>query len=111
MKQNILSNQVPLLLAYITRYIFGTDKLRPNAFEVRGINGSNTGVVHCQDLGVLSSWIKLISDNITGMMITYCFYQNGRCSNFDEREQSNLLCWQKSLSNLTTTCDATCFQV
>ena len=57
--------QVPLLLAYITRYIFGTDKLRPNAFEVRGINGSNTGVVHCQDLAVLSSWIKLISDYVT----------------------------------------------
>ena len=57
--------QIPLLLAYITRYIFGTDKLRPNAFEVRGINGSNTGVVQCHDLGVLSSWIKLISDYIT----------------------------------------------
>ena len=31
------------MMAYITRYIFGTDKLRPNAFEVRGMNGSNTG--------------------------------------------------------------------
>merc|ERR1712123_85748 len=28
---------VPLLMAYTTRYIFGTDKLRPNAFEVRGM--------------------------------------------------------------------------
>ena len=25
------------------RYIFGTDKLRPNAFEVRGMDGSSTG--------------------------------------------------------------------
>lgn len=55
---------VPLMMAYITRYIFGTDKLRPNAFEVRGMNGANTGVVHSNDLAVLSNWIKLISDNI-----------------------------------------------
>ena len=56
---------VPLLMAYITRYIFGTDKLRPNAFEVRGMNGSNTGVIQCSDLAVLSNWIKLISDYIS----------------------------------------------
>ena len=52
-------------MAYITRYIFGTDKLRPNAFEVRGMNGSNTGVIQCSDLAVLSNWIKLISDYIS----------------------------------------------
>jgi hypothetical protein len=51
-------------MAYITRYIFGTDKLRPNAFEVRGMNGANTGVIHSTDLAILSNWIKLISDNI-----------------------------------------------
>ena len=56
---------VPLLMAYITRYIFGTDKLRPNGFEVRGMNGSNTGVIQCSDLAVLSNWIKLISDYIS----------------------------------------------
>ena len=28
---------------YLFRYIFGTDKLRPNAFEVRGMDGSSTG--------------------------------------------------------------------
>ena len=30
----------------ISRYIFGTDKLRPNAFEVRGMDGSSTGTVY-----------------------------------------------------------------
>ncbi|KAF6212929.1 hypothetical protein GE061_010641 [Apolygus lucorum] len=58
---------VPLMMAYVTRYIFGTDKLRPNAFEVRGLNGSNTGVVHCDDAGVLSQWQKYITDNIMGL--------------------------------------------
>lgn len=55
------------MMAYITRYIFGTDKLRPNAFEVRGMNGSNTGVIHINDLAVLSHWIKLISDYIAAL--------------------------------------------
>lgn len=55
---------VPLLMAYTTRYIFGTDKLRPNAFEVRGMDGSNTGVVHNSDPSLLTHWIKLIGDYI-----------------------------------------------
>ncbi len=59
--------EVPLMMAYITRYIFGTDKLRPNAFEVRGMNGSHTGVIHINDLAVLSHWIRLISEYINGL--------------------------------------------
>ncbi|XP_075217924.1 syntrophin-like 2 isoform X2 [Lycorma delicatula] len=58
---------VPLMMAYVTRYIFGTDKLRPNAFEVRGLNGANTGVVHCDDAAILSQWLKYITDNIMGL--------------------------------------------
>ncbi|XP_039276665.1 gamma-1-syntrophin isoform X2 [Nilaparvata lugens] len=58
---------VPLMMAYVTRYIFGTDKLRPNAFEVRGLNGASTGVVHCDDAAILSQWLKFISDNILGL--------------------------------------------
>jgi hypothetical protein len=49
-------------MAYITRYIFGTDKLRANSFEVRGMNGSNTGVIHVPDLAVLSMWMKVITE-------------------------------------------------
>ncbi|KAL1115654.1 hypothetical protein AAG570_005944 [Ranatra chinensis] len=58
---------VPLMMAYVTRYIFGTDKLRPNAFEVRGLNGATTGVVHCDDAAILSQWLKYITDNIMGL--------------------------------------------
>ncbi|BES92258.1 PDZ domain (Also known as DHR or GLGF) [Nesidiocoris tenuis] len=58
---------VPLMMAYVTRYIFGTDKLRPNAFEVRGLNGSSTGVVHCDEAAILSQWLKFITDNIMGL--------------------------------------------
>jgi hypothetical protein len=54
-------------MAYVTRYIFGTDKLRPNAFEVRGLNGSSTGIIHCDDAAILSQWLKYITDNIIGL--------------------------------------------
>jgi hypothetical protein len=59
--------QVPLMMAYVTRYIYGTDKLRTNAFEVRGLNGTTTGVIHLDDLAILSSWLKYITDNIIGL--------------------------------------------
>lgn len=58
---------VPLMMAYVTRYIYGTDKLRTNAFEVRGLNASSTGVIHLDDLAILSSWLKYITDNIVGL--------------------------------------------
>ncbi|XP_021698220.1 gamma-1-syntrophin [Aedes aegypti] len=58
---------VPLMMAYVTRYIYGTDKLRPNAFEVRGLNGTTTGIIHCDDLAILSQWLKYITDNIVGL--------------------------------------------
>lgn len=55
------------MMAYVTRYIYGTDKLRSNAFEVRGLNGTSTGVIHCDDLAILSQWLKYISDNVIGL--------------------------------------------
>lgn len=65
---------VPLMMAYVTRYIYGTDKLRTNAFEVRGLNASSTGVIHLDDLAILSSWLKYITDNITGLTnLQVCF--------------------------------------
>lgn len=55
------------MMAYVTRYIYGTDKLRPNAFEVRGLNGITSGVIHCDELAILSQWLKLITDNVVGL--------------------------------------------
>ena len=65
--QQPFPHQVPLMMAYVTRYIFGTDKLRPNAFEVRGLNGASTGIIHCDDAAILSQWLKYITDNIVGL--------------------------------------------
>ncbi len=54
-------------MAYVTRYIFGTDKLRQNSFEVRGMNGANSGVIHVGDPAVLSKWIKLVTDYVNAL--------------------------------------------
>ncbi|XP_014680230.1 PREDICTED: gamma-2-syntrophin-like [Priapulus caudatus] len=53
-----------LLMAYITRYMMGTDKLRPNSFEVLAMDCRSSGVVHCDDTNALSDWVKHISNNI-----------------------------------------------
>lgn len=55
------------MMAYVTRFIYGTDKLRTNAFEVRGLNGVSSGIIHCDDLAILSQWLKFITDNIVGL--------------------------------------------
>lgn len=55
------------MMAYVTRYIYGTDKLRSNAFEVRAMNGTSSGIIHCDDLAILSQWLKIITDNIFGL--------------------------------------------
>lgn len=52
------------MMSYVTRYIYGTDKLRPNGFEVHGINGVSSGVILCDDLAILNQWIKYITDNV-----------------------------------------------
>ncbi|XP_073957256.1 syntrophin-like 2 isoform X2 [Choristoneura fumiferana] len=59
---------VPLMMGYVTRYVFGTDKLRPGAFEVRGARPQvTTGVIHAEDPAALSHWLKSISNNIVGL--------------------------------------------
>uniref|UniRef100_A0A915PJX2 PDZ domain-containing protein n=1 Tax=Setaria digitata TaxID=48799 RepID=A0A915PJX2_9BILA len=59
--------KIPLPMAFITRYLWGTDKLRNNAFEVRAVDGTSTGIVHCEDRNTLEQWIKYIQSRITSL--------------------------------------------
>lgn len=56
---------IQLLFAYLTRYSSGTDQLRTNAFEVIGVDGSSTGIIHCDDSHSLADWIRAVTSNIT----------------------------------------------
>uniref|UniRef100_F1L160 Gamma-2-syntrophin n=1 Tax=Ascaris suum TaxID=6253 RepID=F1L160_ASCSU len=59
--------KIPLPMAFITRYLWGTDKIRNNAFEVRAVDGSSTGIIHCEDKKALDQWIKHIQNHITSL--------------------------------------------
>ncbi|KAM3956754.1 LOW QUALITY PROTEIN: syntrophin-like 2 [Aphomia sociella] len=58
---------VPLMMGYVTRYVLGTDKLRPGAFEVRGARGGSSGVLLAEEPAALSQWLKAVSDNVVGL--------------------------------------------
>ncbi|XP_044740932.1 gamma-1-syntrophin [Chrysoperla carnea] len=81
---------LPLMMAYVTRYIFGTDKLRPNSFEVRGLNGVSTGIIHCDDSAILSQWLKYITDNIVSLTHLQMKLYN---RNFNQSDRIEYMGW------------------
>lgn len=59
--------KIPLPMAFLTRYLWGTDKIRNNAFEVRAVDGTSSGIVHCDDKKALEQWIKHIQNHIASL--------------------------------------------
>ncbi|PIO73652.1 PDZ/DHR/GLGF domain protein [Teladorsagia circumcincta] len=58
---------IPLPMAYLTRYLWGTDNIRTNSFEVRAVDGSSTGIIHCEDGRALEQWIGHINNHIQSL--------------------------------------------
>uniref|UniRef100_A0AC34GN74 PDZ domain-containing protein n=1 Tax=Panagrolaimus sp. ES5 TaxID=591445 RepID=A0AC34GN74_9BILA len=50
--------RLPLPMAIVTRYLWGTDKIRSNAFELRTVDGKKSGIIHCEDHKALEQWVK-----------------------------------------------------
>ncbi|CAJ0934598.1 unnamed protein product, partial [Mesorhabditis belari] len=55
---------IPLPMAYLTRYLWGTDNLRQHAFELRAVDGTSSGVIHCEDSRALELWLMKIHQHI-----------------------------------------------
>ncbi|XP_071958268.1 gamma-2-syntrophin-like [Antedon mediterranea] len=55
---------IPLFMARLSRYQFGSDRLRPNAFELCSMDGLAAGVFQCEDEKELQDWVKTISAHI-----------------------------------------------
>ncbi|XP_022083318.1 gamma-2-syntrophin-like isoform X2 [Acanthaster planci] len=55
---------IPLLMARVSRYTPGTDKLRPNSFELVGMDSMSSGILLCHNAAELKDWLKCISANI-----------------------------------------------
>ncbi|CAM1300385.1 SNTG1 (predicted) [Pycnogonum litorale] len=79
-----------LILACVTRYIPGTDKRRPNAFEVKCRDGQSSGVVQCEDGVSLADWVKHISNNITQLTSQQITIWN---KTFESHLQIVDMCW------------------
>ncbi|XP_071497041.1 gamma-2-syntrophin-like [Diadema antillarum] len=55
---------IPLLMARVSRYASGTDKIRPNTFEVIGVDGVSSGSLLCQSSTELMDWLKVINSGV-----------------------------------------------
>uniref|UniRef100_A0A0N4ZUF9 PDZ domain-containing protein n=1 Tax=Parastrongyloides trichosuri TaxID=131310 RepID=A0A0N4ZUF9_PARTI len=60
-------NKLPLPMALISRYLWGTDKIRNNAFELRTVDGRTSNIIHCEDKKALEQWIKQIQIHINNL--------------------------------------------
>ncbi|GMT03422.1 hypothetical protein PENTCL1PPCAC_25596, partial [Pristionchus entomophagus] len=58
---------VSLPMAYVTRYLWGTDTIRQNSFEVRAVDGTSTGIAHCEDATAMSEWLTHIHHHIQAL--------------------------------------------
>ncbi|XP_064597354.1 gamma-2-syntrophin-like isoform X2 [Liolophura sinensis] len=59
---------IPLMYSYLSRYTPGTDKIRPNSFEVFGADGNSSGIIQCEDSTSLSDWIQSIQSNSSALL-------------------------------------------
>lgn len=53
--------EYPLLYAYVTQYINGTDQLRINSFEIHTFDGSQTGIIITNTSTEQTMWISRIN--------------------------------------------------
>lgn len=68
-RQWTTSITIPLLFAYVTSYIFGTDKYRGNEFEVIGSSGLSSGVIQCDEETTAHTWVQYIMHNVNLLCI------------------------------------------
>ncbi|XP_078584524.1 gamma-2-syntrophin-like isoform X1 [Branchiostoma floridae x Branchiostoma japonicum] len=75
---NILT--IPLAMAALTKYQTGTDKLRPNSFEVWGGDGVTSAVLHCNNVTEVSDWCRVITTAIAAANATFIKISNDTAS-------------------------------
>ncbi|XP_055872211.1 gamma-1-syntrophin-like [Biomphalaria glabrata] len=52
---------IPLLYARVSRYIYGTDKLREDSFDIVGVDGSKSGPMYFTEKTTMLTWYHKIS--------------------------------------------------
>ncbi|XP_039603658.1 gamma-2-syntrophin isoform X2 [Polypterus senegalus] len=75
---------IPLLMARVSRYKAGTDKLRPNGFEVLALDGVSSGVLQFCTASETTDWLRAISTNINDLTLQNMKMANRCCSANDQ---------------------------
>uniref|UniRef100_A0A3P8TPV2 Syntrophin, gamma 2 n=1 Tax=Amphiprion percula TaxID=161767 RepID=A0A3P8TPV2_AMPPE len=73
---------LPLLMARVSRYKAGTDKLRCNCFEVFALDGASTNILQFCTAAESTDWLQAISTNINDL--TQENVMNKYCSSDDQ---------------------------
>ncbi|KAJ4939433.1 hypothetical protein JOQ06_028882 [Pogonophryne albipinna] len=75
---------LPLLMARVSRYKAGTDKLRSNCFEVFALEGANTNILQFCTAAESTDWLQAISTNINELTQENIKIINKYCSSDDQ---------------------------
>ncbi|XP_071327321.1 gamma-2-syntrophin isoform X5 [Trachinotus anak] len=75
---------LPLLMARVSRYKAGTDKLRSNCFEVFAVDGVSTNILQFCTAAESTDWLQAISTNINDLTQENIKIINKYCASDDQ---------------------------
>ncbi|KAG7510312.1 gamma-2-syntrophin [Solea senegalensis] len=75
---------LPLLMARVSRYKGGTDKLRSNCFEVFTLDGANSNILQFCTAAESTDWLQAISSNISDLTQENIKVINTCCASEDQ---------------------------
>ncbi|XP_021164038.2 gamma-2-syntrophin isoform X2 [Fundulus heteroclitus] len=102
---------MPLLMARVSRFKAGTDKLRSNCFEVFALDGASTStstsVLQFCTAAESTDWLQAISTNINGLTQENIKFLNKSCSSEDQIIHMG---WACETPEGSTTCRSSVFR-
>ncbi|XP_015205118.1 gamma-2-syntrophin [Lepisosteus oculatus] len=83
---------IPLLMAQVSRYKAGTDKLRLNSFEVLALDGVSSGVLQFCTASETTDWLRSISTNVNDLTLQNMKMANKCCAPDDQIVHMGWVC-------------------
>ncbi|XP_057716036.1 gamma-2-syntrophin isoform X1 [Corythoichthys intestinalis] len=78
------ATSLPLLMARVSRYKAGTDKLRSNCFEVFALNGASPNILQFCSAAETADWLQAISTKISNLTLENIKLANKYSSSDDQ---------------------------
>nr|XP_029531901.1 gamma-2-syntrophin-like [Oncorhynchus nerka] len=83
---------LPLLMARVSKYKAGTDKLRSNSFEVCALDGTSSNILQFCTAAESTDWLQAISTNISDLTLENMKMINRYCSPDDQIVHMGWVC-------------------